>query len=320
MRRCFLSFAAALAFALPALAQVPPTIYGTMSNFDVFNQTSTDAYGAEMELEGVHSNEVTNTYPSHYSSRNQVEYTNGVVYGTRISFTGYNFNASGFLAPSAGQSTNGHFCVNIPGCEHFGFAVNAQPSATRYYWLDQNGQRIGVNPMSVPTPTWSLQPQGGARPPLVVAEVQVPEPAEAHALLPDSVWVKVYKTELDRPVDLAELISHGGVVPEDVAEIESEWELLEGGKALDHQDDFHNGKDSVIRRYEFFKYTGAYNAEHEPLSAFAGGDPPAGELGAFIAANMAAVNFAPAPVPEPGMIYLLLLAVPGILRRRNWRR
>jgi hypothetical protein len=317
MRRCLFSFVAALALALPALAQAQPTIYGTMSNFDVFNQTTTNAYGAELELEGVHSSEVTNTYPSHYSSKNQVDYSNGVVYGTRITFNGYNFNPSGYLAPSVGQSTNGHFCVNVPGCEHFGFAVNVQPTATRYFWTDQNGQRIGVNPLTVPTPTWSVQPQGGGGLPVVVAQVQVPEPAEVHPLLPDSVWMKVYKTELNRPVDLAELISNGDVVPEDVAEIESEWELLEGGKALDHQDELPDGKESVIRRYEFYKYTGLYNAEHEPLSAFAGGDPPPGELGPFIAANMAAINFAEAPVPEPAMMYLLLLMTAGIVRRRR---
>src|SRR6476646_7648779 len=144
MRKCFFSFAAALAFALPALAQVP-TIYGTMSNFDVFNQSPQDAYGAELELEGVHSSQVTNTYPSHYSSKSQADYVNGAVFGTRITFTGYTFNSSGFIAPTVGQSTNGHFCVNIQGCEHFGFAVNSQPTATRYYWLDQNGQRIGIN-------------------------------------------------------------------------------------------------------------------------------------------------------------------------------
>src|SRR4051812_41157702 len=72
MRRRFLSFAAALAFALPAMAQVP-TIYGTMSNFDVFNQSTVDAYGAEMDLERAHSKQMTNTYPSHYSSKSQTD-------------------------------------------------------------------------------------------------------------------------------------------------------------------------------------------------------------------------------------------------------
>ena len=46
-----------------------------------------------------------------------------------------------------------------------------------------------------------------------------------------------------------------------------------------------NGK-AVIRRYEYFKYTGAYDAEHEPLTLFLDTDllePPAGELGNFIA-------------------------------------
>ena len=68
--------------------------------------------------------------------------------------------------------------------------------------------------------------------------------------------------------------------------------------------------EAVIRRYEYYKYTGPYDpTDHSPLSAFTGGnltEPPAGELGAFISANMVAANLA-APIPEP-RTYALLLA------------
>jgi hypothetical protein len=317
MKTLTILFAAAFTMAMSALVQAQPTIYGTMSNFDVFNQTQVNAYGAELELEGVHSNELTNTYPSHYSSKTQVDYSTGTAFGTRITFNGYTFNPSGYIAPTVGQSTNGHFCVNIQGCEHFGFAVNVQPTATRYFWLDQNGQRIGTAPLSVPTPTWSVQPPMGGGLPVVVAQVQVPKPAEIQPQFPDSVWMKVYVTELERPVDLAELISNGAVVPDSPAEIETEWELLEGAVPAEHQADLGDGKEAVIRRYEFFKYTGAYSEEHEPISAFVpGGVPPANELGPFIAANMAAINFAEA-VPEPGSAIIAALGIAILLSRRR---
>ncbi|MBA4107592.1 MAG: hypothetical protein C0485_17790 [Pirellula sp.] len=92
----------------------------------------------------------------------------------------------------------------------------------------------------------------------------------------------------------------GNIVPQDEAEIESEWELLEGGKMkahggkLDDQD-----SKAIVRRYEFFSYTGAVDEENEPITAFLDQDllePPAGELGNFIAANMVAANLVAAPV------------------------
>ena len=112
--------------------------------------------------------------------------------------------------------------------------------------------------------------------------------------------MKVFKTELDRPVELAELMSANGIVPEDAAETETEWELLEGGKMDQAEDDVPNGKKSVIRRYEFFQYTGLYDEEHEPLSNWDGvSDPPANEFGQFISANMVAANLA-APARTQG--------------------
>ena len=204
--------------ALPARA----TIYGTMSNFDVFNETPEDCYGAELDLEGVHSADVVNTFPSHFDHRTVTEYNNGTTFGTLIDFSGYNFDPSGFIAPTVGTSTNGHTCVDTPGCEHFGFSLSANPTATNYYWLDQTGQRVGNTPMSVPTPSWSYFPPAiPGQAPEVKAEVEVQQP--------DSMWMKVFETQLARPVKLNELMSGNAVVPEDAAEIETEWELLDNG-------------------------------------------------------------------------------------------
>ena len=67
-------------------------------------------------------------------------------------YTGYNFNPAGFLAPTIGQSTNGHACVNTDGCEHFGFSVSgAPPTTARYYWLDSV-----PNAAAVPEPSIAI--------------------------------------------------------------------------------------------------------------------------------------------------------------------
>lgn len=282
-----------LAATSPAL-RAEATIYGTMSNFDVFNETEYEAHGAEIELEGIHVEDLGYTFPSHFDNKSVAEYSNGTVFGTRITYSGYNFSPARFLAPTVGQSTNGHTCVNTPGCEHFGFStITNQPTAARYYWLDQSGQRIGT-PMSVPAPTWTYIPPanpGGA--PVLRAEV---EPVEVEAQQPDSMWMKVFKTEIERPIELIELMSGNGIVPEDVGETETEWELLEGGKPANAEDDLPEGMKSVIRRYEFYAYTGLYDNEHEPLSNWDGNsDPPVDELGQFLSANMVAANLVAPP-------------------------
>ncbi len=277
------------------------TIYGTLSNFDIYNETPHDSYGAEIELEGVHVEDLYRTFPAHYSQEDRIPYQETGKFGVRVKYSGYNFSSSGYLpANTIGQSTNGHTCVGTAGCEHFGFSLTgAQPAAFRFYWLDQNGQRIGTNPESVAVPTWNyIAPVGGGAPRLN-AMVEVPEPVEVHPQRPDSIWMKVFKTEIDRPVDLMELMSNNAIIPDSVGETESEWELLEGGidKNAEHEDDIGEGNFAVIRRYEYYEYTGLYDEEHEPLSLFDGHNndaeqPPEGELGQFISANMVAANLA----------------------------
>lgn len=294
--------------------QAHASIYGTMSNFDTYNTTPEPSEGAEIELEGCHSSSVYNTFPAHYNTMRIVDYSDGTTFGTRIVFEDYNFNLAvtlGSLAPNLNPvSTNGHALVNTDGGEHFGFAVTEQPTTTRFYWLNKvaTGQyeRIGTTPMAIPNPTWNYVPANGGGAPQLEAEIRVPEPAEIQVLKPDSIWMKVYKTELPRAVELNELMSGsepGNIVPQDEAEIESEWELLEGGKMK-----MHGGKlddkdsKSVIRRYEFFQYLGAVDEENEPITAFLDQDllePPADELGPFIAANMVAANLL-APNPLAG--------------------
>lgn len=333
-RRPSAAISAVMLSSLLSLAMGPGTvradIFGTLSNFDVYNQTPEPSEGFEIELEGCHSTDVYNTFPSHYNHMVMTDYSNGSTFGTRITFTDYHFVDSSSVVhtsinpnPSP-QSTNGHYCVNLPDCEHFGFAVNVQPTATRTYWLNllpgSVYERINQTPLAVPMVSWTYQPPPvvGA-PPVILAAIQVPEPEEPEPQLPDSLWVKVYKTELERVVDLDELMSGPGIVPQEETEIE--WELLEGGVVSELEAEVGENAEAVIRRYEFFEYTGAYSAEHEPLSPFLLDDtldPVAlGEVGNFIAANMVAANLAEVPEASSWMLLAMGAATFGFA---SWRK
>jgi hypothetical protein len=149
------------------------------------------------------------------------------------------------------------------------------------------------------------------------------DPAEMQALLLRLISDANPENEVaDVPLD--------DIVPEgdDPVEIESEWELLEGGKAPKekmNEDPIDEGDDDaaklIIRRYEFYKYIGMYDAEHEPVTAFLDPgellEPPAGELGDFISANMVAAVLNPIPEPATGMLLAAGLGVFMLSRRRR---
>lgn len=365
-RGCLRTFAAAALVIAPGLTAAQAEIFGTLSNFDCYF-TSPDpvgipgSEGAEIELEGVHSSSVGGDYPAHYSSKSITEYTDslGNFLGTRIRYTGYNFSG----APTPGSllnnpnptSTNGHQLTYTAGGEHFGFWLNgAQPTAQRFFWLDDIGggnyARIGDTPVPIPGPTWNFVPPAGGGQPVVQAVVRVPEPVEPPdnpEQRPDSIWMKVYKVKLSNaPQDSVEMqelllklisdanpandvpdVPENDIVPEgeDVAEVESEWELLEGGKDPKekmNEDEIDEDNDkTIVRRYEFYEYTGVYDEEHEPLSLFLEDDTldpvnDLNEVGDFIAANMvgAVLN----PIPEPASAGLLV-SLGGVMVHRRRR-
>ena len=302
--RSLLAVATAVWFA--ATAQASP-ISGTLSNFDTYydntDSPSIDAYGAEIELEDIHSSDVQTTYPSHYSSsiKSEVGDLGNGHFGTRIRFDGYNFPGSpGYIAPHVNPpSTNGHACVGTAGCEHFGFSASVQPTVMRFFWLDQSGSRIGTAPLTIPNPTWTYVPPAFAGAPArIQAAVVVPQPVEVEPQLPDSLWLKIFVTETEVEVELDDLVSDGVLVPHGEVETETEieWEFLEGGEVFMVEADVPEAGKDIIRRYEYYKYTGPYSDEHEPTAPpwdGVGEFPPT--AGAFIAANMVAVNLIPEP-------------------------
>ncbi|MGD9632132.1 MAG: PEP-CTERM sorting domain-containing protein [Pirellulales bacterium] len=326
------------------------SIYGTLSNFDIYNTTPEPCEGAEIELEGIRSSDIGGDYPANFANRTIEEYfdASNQFAGTRIRYTGYNFPGApvpGSLMPNPNPvSTNGHELVYTAGGEHFGFwLAGAQPTATRFFWLNNNAgnyERIGNLPETVPGPTWNyLPPANPGQPPVLQAVVRVPAPEVDVDQKPDSTWVKVFKTKVEEaPGNLQDLLeklisgdpndsNYANLVPQGEVEIETEWELLEGGKnpkeKID-EDPLEDNDKIVIRRYEFYKYIGAVDEENEPLSLWETlGNPEdpgvdvlddqgnvifAAERGDFIAANMVAAVLVP-PVPEPTTLLLGLLGI-----------
>src|SRR3954470_15411567 len=229
------------------------------------------------------------------------------------------------------------------GCEHFGLSTTDGrfPTATKavtYRWLVADpaapGNLVPASPTLVPpVPISHPIVQGAIL--AGAADVQVVAPA-APPVAPlhrygKAQWVKVYKTELDRDADLDELVGGhpNNVVPNadnNVGAAETEWKLLQldvknpdkGGSRLVSHGTPGGGKHAVLRRYEFYKYTGAVvppggtsgggknggpvlSTDDQAASVLCtraiAGDPTSecvapgpGEVGDFIGAQMAAQN------------------------------
>jgi hypothetical protein len=336
--RCQLTIAVALAivsFSAPAFAT---TMYGSLGNFDIINDTGQTAHGFEIELDGCLPPDVSSTFGSPYNRygtptittdgtntfvRYESTYSNGTwAVGTN----------SGTYAPTGGHSLffpqygGSPDYPNVPG-DHFGVGLNINPTNTIYHWLLDGGNgnlvKAGTSVM-VPAPVFSVVPpanpvnQAG-----VQAVVQAPPP-EGGQQLGDAIWVKVFTTVVEHPnpVDLNELVLGNAVVPPDT-ETEIEWQLLQSNPArpdlaekLD-QSDLGVANEAVTRRYEFYKYTGAYDPEnHEALNETY--DPAV--VGDFLGNQNVAANFA---IPEPSTFVLSIAGLAGlgfVAPRRKFRR
>jgi uncharacterized repeat protein (TIGR02543 family) len=204
------------------------------------------------------------------------------------------------------------------GCDHFGVHLNwtaaSKATSTSYRWMFADpanpGQLVGsTNTVTVPTPTYYFMPAVVGQPPVLVAEVQLPPPPPPPVPAPvpqygDATWVKVYKTEVAREVNLAELVEGNPIVPQATAQVETDWALVQPSPPPDgrhrqrgklvNQGSPNGNSRAVVRRYETYAYTGTYDAiTHEAVCGDGTCSAPLdGEVGALIAAQMAAVNIA----------------------------
>ena len=309
---------AAALLALPAAARAQTaTIFGSLSNFDVVNDTGHDAHGFEIQFEGLQPGDIYYTFSmQRYGAPQVVPYATGVY----LRWTSaYDPGAQQFLhttvqhapgTPFAGSCYSWGVNYDAAGCEHFGATLNATPTRTTYRWLIEDPVSPGTGalvpfdpPVAIPAPTYVIIPPAQpAAEPVLQAEIVAPEPPEQPEQFGDAQWVKVFKTELQREVTLDELVSDNPIVPQDATQVEVAWELLQtsppsNGKQnrngqKQNQGGLAAGTRSVIRRYESYKYTGVYDpATHEALCADGLCNAPQdGELGDFIGAQMTAAN------------------------------
>lgn len=291
------------------------TMFGALANFDVLNDTGQDAHGFEIELDGISPANVPYYFSAtRYGGPQIVPIQNGVVvrYSSPWDPVKQQFTIT-TVVPASFTPTFGHSCVltNIVGCDHYGVVATVNPTNVIYRWLVADPNNLGAlmpyaGPnVSIPQPTVTVVPpqQIGAAP-NVVFQIQVPPPPPPPVPKPvpqfgDAQWVKVYKTELQREVGLDELVDDNPIVPQDPGLLETGWKLLQfnptsngNSGILRNQGGLGSGSHSVLRRYEHYKYSGAYNpTDHsaaciDPTCA----TPGAGEVGDFIGAQNAAVN------------------------------
>lgn len=300
IRTCLRALATALPCAGFAVA-AHASVFGTLGNFDVVNDTGSVAHGFEIELEDLHLGDISDTFggvgrgfPSgrgfdpqlavqRYGAPTVTEYdAGGGIFGVRVTYRGLFDPATmrwDFGTPSGNQVTPGDNCWTGGGigygpatsCDHFGVGTRKTPTRTTYSWLLEtapDSADLTKGGVVLPAPVWQVIPnaQVPAGPPRVIARIEAPEPPHA-AEFGDAIWVKVFTTEIEREVGLEDLIGGNPVIEQVQTEIE--WQLV--------QKEFNNPNSgfvevdreaggnaaAIVRRYEFFAYAGTYDENHE---------------------------------------------------------
>lgn len=296
------SVAAAFALVTGSAASVATAAvtYGTLDNFDVINDTGGETHGFEIELEGITSADVVYTFGTPYQRYGDPAVVanaagTGVIVRYAATYASGAWSATTPIAVQPYLPTQGHSCwtggVSDPaiyyaaGCDHFGVSLNATPTKTTYRWLVESAPGsgtlvpFGTSP-PLPAPVWNVTPPAvpGGQP--IAAAVVAPPPVDPNGPFEfgDALWVKVYVTELADALqadDLDHMViddPNVNIVPNEPAEVEFEWVLLQASKSGAGEQEFGGaaevgaGNEAVSRRFEFYKYTGQYDAEtHEAL-------------------------------------------------------
>lgn len=286
---------------------------GALSGFDVVNRTGQPAHGFEMQLQGAVPGDLYYTvFGGRYGNPQVIPYLGGVKVRYSAQYVNGSWSATTPIANYNNFSWQNCYLggggYSSSGCEHFGQSMRPTSSTITVsaYWLLEDsanpGQLIPSAPASIPAVGWVVTASTSA--PVVSAVVPAPVPPPPPAVFSDAVWVKIYKTELPRPVDGSELTSDNtNVVPEDPTQIETDWDILQkappgsqnrrGKSTRTNSGNLSITSESVVRRYEIYKYTGAYDAlTHEVICADGNlcNAPSAGELGEPLSANNTAAN------------------------------
>lgn len=267
--------------------------YGSINNFDTVNDTGVEAHGFEIELDDIHSADITYTFDWNHYGTAKIAEDNSVPGHPRTTvrwesakkpdgtWTAYTAVPAGPIAPTQGHQFTDP-SVNFGG-EHFGTGYRVPPSAVRYHWLIDNGSGalVAGPPVQVATPVFVYVPAVAAVPAQVQVAIAPPvPPAPPPREFGEPVWVKEIRTTSHNAnkVALRDLVSDDPADPNDrnwrngePDEVEAEWELLQkdynqgdGGpkaKLNAAPEELPNGNEVVTRRYEFYKYVGPIDAE-----------------------------------------------------------
>ncbi len=269
------------------------TAYGDLNNFDVFNDTGQECHGFEIELEDIHSTDITYTFDwNHYGAPtvtedNSVPGHPKVIIRYAAKYVSGAFTAYTAVPTTTPSPTNGHMCTDISvnfGCEHFGVGHYGAPTAIRHNWLIKDptspGTLIKGPPVNVATPSWTYYPPAGGQPAVVQAVILAPPPPPAPVYeFGDATWVKsiVTVSHNNAPVALDQLVSDDPDDPNDENwahgepdEVEVEWHILQtefnnpagaNNELAGGEEGMPGGDEVITRRYEFYKYTGPLDPE-----------------------------------------------------------
>jgi hypothetical protein len=100
-------------------------------------------------------------------------------------------------------------------------------------------------------------------------------------------------SESPSKADLGHLVTGDKEVP---TKVETDWALLQGGAGgslasqLADQVQLSPKDNTVVRRYEFYKYTGAYASENHEALPVSDSPPAPGDVGNLIGNQMVALN------------------------------
>ncbi len=295
-----------------------PPQFGTLSNFDVFNDTGEVTHGFEIELDGINPSDVTYQFGApyeRYGNPTVTAFSGGtlVTYASSYDASHATWAAGTPLAPAVITPTMGHDCwtggsASYPtaGCEHFGLGLIANPTNVVYNWLVASKTSPGSlehasgGGVAIAAPQWNVQPAPApAVNPKPVIKAVLPAPQEpGDPQLGEATWVKVYVTETPSKSDLGHLLTGDNQVPK---QVETEWAILQGGNgggvANELSDDVQlkASDNSISRRYEFYAYSGAYDPENHEALPVNDSRPVKSDIGALIGNQMVALNLAGGP-------------------------
>jgi hypothetical protein len=228
--------------------------YGSINNFDTVNDTSNICHGFEIELDDIHTTDITYTYDyNHYGTPKITEFTTSDVVGLHTNalvryeavWTNTGWSAYTAIPTNNIPPTQGHAFTNPSlnfGGEHFGVGYRNSPTKVYYFWLTNSGSSLVHGPqVNVSTPVFTASQALAPVVPVIPAPVlPVPPPPLADPSIvyefSDATWVKVITTtsHTNIPVPLRDLVTPDTKNPSakdwrngEPDQVETEWQLLQ---------------------------------------------------------------------------------------------